>query len=77
MRHTQEVFTGLRSAVSYMSDCRYTPDCRSWGREFKLDDPGPVPYFRVDHEIISTAVPLPGADSRVVVSMCIKYWLTA
>ena len=32
----------------------------------------------MDHEIISTAILLPSADSRrVVESMCTKYWLTA
>ena len=44
-----------------MTDCRYMSDCRSRGREF---DPGPVPYFRGDHEIISMASLLPSADSR-------------
>ena len=41
-------------------------DCRSRGREF---DPGPVPYFHgdSDHEIISTVILLPSADSRRVV----------
>ena len=38
-------------------------DCRSRSREF---DPGPVPYFRGDHEIISMASLLPSADSRRV-----------
>ena len=50
--------TGLLSAVGNVSDCR------SRGREF---DPGPVSYFRGDHEIISTAILLPSADSRRVV----------
>ena len=47
MKHTQEVFTGLRKAVGNMSDCRYVSDCKSRGHEFKLDDPCPVPYFSV------------------------------
>ena len=36
-------------------------DCNSRGREF---DPGPVPFFvEIDHEIISTVILLPSADS--------------
>ena len=36
-------------------------DCRSRGREF---DPGLVPYFvEIDHEIISTVILLPSAES--------------
>ena len=50
---------------------RKLPDCRSRGREF---DPGLVPYFCGDHEIISMAILLPSADSRrVVVSYKRKY----
>ena len=47
-------------------------DCRSRGHKF---DPGLVPYFvEIDHEIISTAILLPSADSRrVVVSYKRKY----
>ena len=38
--------------------------------------------LQIDHEIISTAILLPTADSRRVVvsykqTMCTKYWLTA
>ena len=34
-------------------------------------------FAEIDHEIISTAILCPSADSRrVVVSMCTKYWLT-
>ena len=48
-----------------MSDFRYVSDCRSRVCEF---DPGPVPYFvEIDHEIISTTILLPSADSRKVV----------
>ena len=47
---------GPHSAVSSVSDCR------SRGHKF---DPGPDPYFaEIDHEIISTAILLPSADSR-------------
>ena len=40
---------------------RCESDCRSRGREF---DPGPVPYFREDYEIISTVYSLPLNHSR-------------
>ena len=38
-------------------------------------------FMEIDHEIISTAILLPSADSRRVVvsyrqSMCTKYWIT-
>ena len=55
-------------------------NCRSRGPEF---DPGPVPsliqalthtFMEIDHEIISTAILLPSADSkRDVVSYKRKY----
>ena len=52
---------GPRSAVGNVSGYRCVSDCRSRGREF---DPGPVPYFReIDHEMISTVILLPSADS--------------
>ena len=52
---------GPRSAVGNVSGNRCESDCRSRGREF---DPGPVPYFRGDdHEIISTVILLPPAES--------------
>ena len=52
-----------------MPDCRYVADCKSRGPEF---DPGLVPYFvEIDHEIISTAILVPSADSRRVV-VCYK-----
>ena len=63
---------GPRSAVGNMSGYRCVSGCRSRGREF---DPGPVPYFRgdfpvrshtfleIDHEMISTVILLPSADS--------------
>ena len=52
--------TGLRSAVGNVSGNRCESDCRSRGREF---DPGPVPYLEFDHEIISTVILLPLAES--------------
>ena len=58
---------GPRSIVSNMSDCRFVSDCRSRG-------PGQVPYFRGDHEIISSAIFFSSADSRrVVISYKGKY----
>ena len=50
--------TGPRSAVGNVSGYRCVSDCRSRGREF---DPGSVPYFGGDHEIISTVILLPSA----------------
>ena len=60
------IFTGLCSTVGKESDYR------SRGREF---DPGASHTFvEIDHEIISTAILLPLADSRrVVVSYKRKY----
>ena len=44
-----------------MSGNRCESDCRSRGREF---DPGPAPYFvEIVHEIISTVIFLPSAES--------------
>ena len=57
--------TGLHSTEGNVSDC--------WSRDREFD-PGPVPCFRGDHEIISTVTLLPSADSRrVVVSYKQKY----
>ena len=54
-------FTGPRSAVGNVSGYRCKADCRSRGREF---DPGPVPTLvEIDHEIISTVILLPSAES--------------
>ena len=51
-----------------MSGCKYVSDCRSRGHDFD-----PV-SLEIDHEIISTAILLPSADSRrVVVSYKLKY----
>ena len=52
---------------------KYVSDCRSRGSEL---DPGPILLWRLnDHEIISTTILLPSADSRlrVVVSYKQKY----
>ena len=55
------MFTGPRSAVGNVSGYRCVSDCNSRCREF---DPGPVPTFvEIDHEIISTVILLPSADS--------------
>ena len=56
-----------------MSDCRYVSDCRFMGRE--TADPwfgSSIPtrshtFAEIDHELISTAILLPFADSRMVV----------
>ena len=48
------IYAGPRSAVGNVSGCR------SRGREF---DPGLVPYFPIDPEMISTIILLPSADS--------------
>ena len=54
-------YTGQCSAVGNVSGNRCESDCRSRGREF---DPGPVRSFvEIDHEIISTVVLLPSAES--------------
>ena len=52
--------TGPRSAVGNMSGYRCQSDCRSRDCEF---DPGPVPYLEIDHEIISTVILIPSAES--------------
>ena len=53
--------TGPRSAVGNVSGYRCVSDCNSRGREF---DPGPVnTIVEIDHEIISTVILLPSADS--------------
>ena len=47
--------------VGNVSGIRCESDCRSSGREV---DPRPVPYFvEIDHEIISTVILLPSAES--------------
>ena len=54
-------FTGPRSAVGKVSGYRCVSDCRSRGREF---DPGwSHTFVEIDHEIISTVILLPSADS--------------
>ena len=57
--------TGPCSAVGNVSDYRCVSDCRSRGREF--DRGRSHTFMEIDHEIISTAIPLPSADSRRVV----------
>ena len=54
-------YTGRRSIVSNLPDYRCVSDCRSRGLEF---DPGRSHTFmEIDHEIISTGILLPSADS--------------
>ena len=58
--------SGPRIAVGNMSDCRNVSDFRARDGKF---DPGWFHTFaEIDHEIISTAILLPSADSRKVVS---------
>ena len=55
--------TGPHSAVGNVSGYRCVSDCRSRGCEF---DPGPArshTFVEIDHEIISTVILLPSADS--------------
>ena len=53
--------TGPHSAVGNVSGYRCVSDCRSRGREF---DPGRShTLVEIDHEIISTVILLPSADS--------------
>ena len=53
--------TGPPSAVGNVSGYRCVSDCRSRGLEF---DPGPPHTFvKIDHEMISTVILLPSADS--------------
>ena len=64
--------TGLYSAVGKVSGNRCESDCRSRGHEF---DPGLVPYFRGDYDIISmtfSSLPL-NHSRRIVVSYKGKY----
>ena len=66
-------FSGQRSTVRKVSDCRYMSDCRSRGCE---SDPGPesLTFAEIDHEIISTTILLPTTNSRrIVVSYKRKY----
>ena len=54
-------YTGPRSEVGNVSGNRCKSDCRSRGGKF---DPGQVPYsVEIDHEIISTVILLPSAES--------------
>ena len=60
-----KIIIGPGIAVCNVSDCRYMSDCRSSRREF---NPSPADTFmEIDHEIISTTILLPSADSRRVV----------
>ena len=53
--------TGPRSAVGNVSGNRCESDCRFRGREF---DPGwSHTFVEIDHEIISTVILLPSAES--------------
>ena len=55
-----------------MSDCRYVSDCKLRSREF--DHGQSHTFVEIEHELISSAILLPSADSkRVVVSYKQKY----
>ena len=53
-------FTGPCSAVGNVSGYRCVSDCRSRGREFPDRS---HTFVEIDHEMISTAILLPSADS--------------
>ena len=54
-------YTWPQSTVGNVSGNRCESDCRSRGRKF---DPGQVRHFmEIDHEIISTVILLPTAES--------------
>ena len=55
------VDSGKRSAVGNVSGYRCVSDCNSRGREF--DPAGSHTFVEIDHEIISTVILLPSADS--------------
>ena len=57
-----QLFVGLRRAVGNVSDCRYVSDCRS--RVTNSIQPRSHTFVEIYHEIISTAILLPSADSR-------------
>ena len=58
---TPLLFTGPRSAVGNVSGNRCESDCRSRGREF--DSARSHTFVEIDHEIISTVILLPSAES--------------
>ena len=58
-------FAGPRSAVGNVSGCRYISDCRSRVASSRILDQSHT-FVEIDHEIISTAILLPSADSRRV-----------
>ena len=65
-------YTGPPSAVGNVSDCRCVSDCRS--RVASSIMALSNTFEEIDHEIISTVILLPSADSRrVVVSYKRKY----
>ena len=52
----------MHSAVGNVSGYRCVPDCNSRGREID-PGPGPILSWKIDHEMISTVILLPSADS--------------
>ena len=64
--------TGLHSTVGNVSGCRYVSDCSS--RVGSLIPARSHTFVEIEHEIISTDILLPSADSRrVVISYKQKY----
>ena len=55
------IATGLCSAISYVFGNRCESDCRSRGREF--DPAWSHTFVELDHELISTVILLPSAES--------------
>ena len=55
------VTAGPRSAVGNVSEYRCVSDCRSRGHEF--DPVQSHTFMEIDHEMISTVILLPSADS--------------
>ena len=78
-----QTLAGPRSAVGNVSGYRCVSDCRS--RVASLFPVRSHTFVEIDHEMISTAILLPSADSFIQEgllsvtseSMCMKFWLTA
>ena len=56
-----------------MSDCRYVSDCMS--RDASLIRARSQTFTEIDHEIISTAILLPSADSKRVVVIYMRTYV--
>ena len=67
---SQNSSTGSCSTVGIVSDCRYMSDCRS-GVESLIPAQSHT-FTEIDHEIISTTILLPSADSRIQEKVCAR-----